>query len=266
MSVPFFSLQGRAALVTGAASGIGRAVARRFAQAGARVAGLDRMPDPGAGFPILTGDVADERALERAFDQAAEMLGGLDIVVNNAGIQPLGLPFEKLTAALIARTLAVNVQAVALGIRYGARHLPSGGRILNTGSFVGLLGAPATTIYAASKAAVIQLTRAAAVELAPRGITVNCVCPGTITTPAVTGLPDNPEIPFVSARTPLGRLGSPEEVAAAFHFLASPDAAYITGAILPVDGGIAAGWERYDLLPPPQVREGEWCDEQVAMS
>ena len=98
-------------------------------------------------------------------------------------------------------------------------------------------------------------------ELAPRGITVNCVCPGTIRTPAVLGIANNPEIPFVEKRTPLRRLGEPEEVAAAFHFLASEEAAYITGAILPVDGGITAGWERYDLVPPGNVIAGEWRDE-----
>ena len=89
---------------------------------------------------------------------------------------------------------------------------------------------------------------------------MNCVCPGTIRTPAVTDIPDNPEIAFVEKRTPLGRLGEPWEVAAAFHFLASDEASYITGAVVPVDGGIAAGWEQYDLTLPANVQNGQWRD------
>ena len=256
-----FSLKGKAALITGASSGIGLAIAKRFQEAGALVFGVDRHPTGSEGFEVLEVDVADDTALGDAFDEISRMGYGLQIVINNAGIQPLGVPFSDLTPALVRRTLEINVAAVALGHAHAARHLKWGGRILNTGSFVGLLGAPGGSIYAASKAAVIHLTRSAAVELAPRGITVNCVCPGTIRTPAVLGIENNPEIPFVEKRTPLGRLGEPEEVAAAFHFLASEEASYITGAILPVDGGIAAGWERYDLVPPGNVIAGEWRDE-----
>lgn len=256
-----FSLAGKTAAITGASSGIGLATSRRFLEAGARVLGLDRQPAPDDSFPTLTVDVADAAALESALLQAGREFGApLDILVNNAGIQPLGVPFSELTPGLIRRTLDVNVAAVALGLRFAARHMHAGGRVLNTGSFVGLLGVPAGSIYAASKAAVIQLTRLAAVELAPRGITVNCVCPGTILTPAVTAIPNNPEIPFAASRTPLGRLGRPEEIAAAFHFLASAEASYITGAILPVDGGILAGWERYDVTPPGHLRGGQWND------
>lgn len=251
-----FSLAGRKALITGASSGIGLAVARRFLDAGAAVFGVDRAPRGDEGFPVLQADVADAGQLAAAFDEVGR--GGLDIVINNAGIQPLGVSFDDLTPSLIERTLAVNVSAVALGHTFAARHLRRGGRIINTGSFVGLLGVPQGTIYATSKAAVIHLTRLAAIEFAPRGITVNCVCPGTIRTPAVLDIPDNPEIPFVTQRTPLGRLGEPAEVAAAYHFLASDEASYITGAIVPVDGGISAGWERYDLVPPANIQEGAW--------
>lgn len=259
MTTPF-SLHGKTALITGASSGIGRATAERFLSARAQVFGVDRSPAGDESFPLIPIDVTDESALGEAFEHVLWTAGALDILVNNAGIQPLGVGFEGLTAQLIRRTLDVNVTAVALGHKYAARCMKPGGRILNTGSFVGLIGVPAGTIYAASKAAVIHLTKLAAVELAPRGITVNCVCPGTIRTPAVTEIPDNPEIPFVETRAPLGRLGESDEVAAAFHFLASEEAAYITGAVLPVDGGIAAGWERYDLIPPANVAGGEWRD------
>ncbi len=250
-----FSLENKVALVTGAASGIGLAIVERFRAAGAIVIGVDR--NPGVD---LVADVSDETALAEAFDAAAAAHGRLDIVVNNAGIQPLGVGFADLTPALLERTFAVNVNGVALGTKHAARHLGRGGRIVNTGSFVGTIGVPRGTAYAASKAAVIHLTRLAAVELASRGITVNCVCPGTVATPAVLDIPDNPEIPFAEARTPLGRLATAEEIAAAFHFLASDEASYITGAILPVDGGITAGWERYDLVTPPNFQHGAWTE------
>lgn len=246
-----FSLEGRIAFVTGSASGIGLAICQRFQGAGAVVVGFDLEPSLHNVAHAITGDVADESQLATALDDVIARFGHLDIVVNNAGIQPLGVDFENLTAGLFDRTFAVNVRSVALGTKQAARRMTRGGRILNTGSFVGTVGVPLGTAYAASKAAVIHLTRLAALELAPRGITVNCVCPGTVRTPAVTDIPDNPEIAFVEKRTPLGRLAEPAEIAAAFHFLASAEAAYVTGAILPVDGGITAGWERYDVIAPP---------------
>lgn len=254
-----FSLKDRGAVVTGAASGIGLAIARRFLGAGAKVVGIDCTPQGNEPFPCLVADIGEAAQLEAALGRAEVLLGGPPrILVNNAGIQPLGIAFADLTPALIHRTLAVNVAAVALGLRYAAQRMEGGSRVLNTGSFVGLLGVPLGSIYAASKAAVIHLTRLGALELAAKAITVNCICPGTILTPAVTDIPRNPEIPFVTARTPLGRLGKADEVAAAFHFLASEDAAYITGAVLAVDGGISAGWERYEVIPPPQFSVEAW--------
>ncbi len=255
-----FSLRDKVAVVTGASSGIGRAIAERFLACGAQVHGMDRLPAGSEPFPVVQVDVSDLEALGRAFESVVAATGGVDILVNNAGIQPLGVTFDALTPALIERTLAVNVSAVIWGHTLAARLMRPGGRIINTGSFVGTVGVPGGSVYAVSKAAIVHLTRLAAVELAPRGITVNCVCPGTIRTPAVMNIPDNPEIPFVSARTPLGRLGEPDEVAAAFHFLATDEASYITGAILPVDGGISAGWERYDLGAPQNFQNGEWHD------
>ncbi|MFZ4763743.1 MAG: SDR family oxidoreductase, partial [Roseimicrobium sp.] len=158
------------------------------------------------------------------------------------------------------RTFEVNVNSVAFGIKHGGQLLERGGRIINTGSFVGMIGTPSGTVYSTSKAAVIHLTKLGAIELAPRGITVNCICPGTVLTPAVTNIPDNPEIPFVSKMTPLGRIAQPSEIAAAFHFLASDDASYVTGAIIPVDGGITAGWNKYPLTAPDNVIGGQWHD------
>lgn len=257
----FFSLNDKVAVVTGGSSGIGKAIVERFEKAGAKVVAFDRNPgeySSSVGFKQV--DVSDEESLSTALDSVVGDYGRLDILVNNAGIQPLGVGFSDLTADLMSRTFAVNVDGVAFGIKHGGRLMERGGRIVNTGSFVGLTGVPGGAAYATSKAAVVHLTRLGAIELSPRGITVNCVCPGTIRTPAVTGIPDNPEIPFAESRTPLGRLGEPEEIAAAFHFLASPDASYLTGAVVSVDGGISAGWERYDITPPSEIRDGKWID------
>ncbi|MEM7600451.1 MAG: SDR family oxidoreductase [Verrucomicrobiota bacterium] len=262
MAGEFFSLASKVAVVTGGGSGIGKAIVERFVDAGASVTVFDRTPcDAPAGGGMIEVDVSDESSLESALAQVKSQQGRLDIMINNAGIQPLGVGFDTLTESLLDRTFAVNVNGVAYGIKHAARLMESGGRIVNTGSFVGLTGVPDGAVYATSKAAVIHLSRLAAIELAPRGITVNAVCPGTIRTPAVTEIPDNPEIPFAESRTPLGRLGEPAEIAAAFHFLASAEASYVTGAVLSVDGGISAGWERYDTVPPGNIVAGEWKDE-----
>ncbi|MDF1656137.1 MAG: SDR family oxidoreductase [Verrucomicrobiales bacterium] len=257
----FFSLEGKVAIVTGGSSGIGEAIVNRFHEAGATVVVADRKAPVDSSFEFIETDVSEESQIAALVDAVVAKHGQLDIMVNNAGIQPLGVSFKDLTPALLEKTLSVNVHGVAFGIKHAARVMQSGGRILNTASFVGTLGIPAGTAYATSKAAVAHLTKCGALELASEGVTVNAVAPGTIETPAVLEIEDNPEIPFAESRTPLGRLGTPEEIAAAFHFLASDDASYVTGAIIPVDGGIAAGWERYDLTLPSEINAaGEWQD------
>jgi NAD(P)-dependent dehydrogenase (short-subunit alcohol dehydrogenase family) len=255
-----FSLSGKSALVTGGSSGIGRAIAQRFREAGANVLVIDRVPTPDD-FPFFKADVSREEEIAAAFDAAVARFGKLDIAVNNAGIQPLGVGFENVTGDLLARTFGVNVNGVTFGIKHAARVLANGGRVINMASFVGMIGTPGGTAYSASKAAVIHLTKLGAIELAPRHITVNAISPGTIRTPAVTGIPNNPEIPFIEKRTPLARLGEPEEVAALAHFLASDEAAYITGQNIAIDGGLTAGWTEYDLVPPASVRDGKWIDD-----
>lgn len=261
MSVDHFSLAGKVAVVTGGASGIGRSIVDRYLSAGASVIVFDRAThDIPTGAEAVEIDVSSETALADSLEAVRKHHGRLDIMVNNAGIQPLGVSFSDLTSALIERTFAVNVNGVAFGIKHAARLMERGGRIVNTGSFVGVLGVPGAAVYGTSKAAVVHLTKLAALELAPRGITVNCVSPGTVRTPAVTGIPDNPEIAFAETRTALGRLAEPEEIAAVFHFLASDEASYVTGAVIAADGGISAGWERYDLVTPPNVVEGAWRD------
>jgi NAD(P)-dependent dehydrogenase (short-subunit alcohol dehydrogenase family) len=255
-----FSLTGKTAVVTGGSSGIGRAIAHRFRDAGANVLVADRRPTSD-GFAFHRTDVSIEADVAAMLDVAKNEFGQVNILVNNAGIQPLGVSFASLTGPLLERTFAVNVHGVAFGLKHAARVLDDGGRVINTASFVGMLATPNTAVYSASKAAVIHLTRLAAIELAPRRITVNAVSPGTIRTPAVTDIPDNPEIPFIERRTPLGRLGEPEEVAALFHFLASDEAAYVTGQNIAIDGGLTTGWTEYALVPPSNVQAGRWVDE-----
>lgn len=259
-----FSLDNKVALVTGAASGIGLAVAKRFSDAGARVVVAD-IRDASAMASALGGrfvftDVSRDEEVESAVDFAVAQFGKLDILVNNAAIQPLGVGFSDVTGALLEKAFGVNVNSVAFGIKHAGRVMKSGGRIINTASFIGLIGAPRAAVYAPTRAAVVHLTRLGALELAPRGITVNCVCPGTVKTPAVVDIPNNPEIPFLERMTPLGRLAEPEEIAAAFHFLASDEASYLTGAIVPVDGGITAGWKDHDVVAPPNIVDGSWRD------
>ena len=255
-----FDLTDKVAVVTGGASGIGRAIVERFVKAGAKVLLVDRQPAAIAGTVFHEADVSCEKEVRGMLERAVTEFGRVDVLVSNAGIQPLGVRFEELTPQLLQRTLEVNVYSVAFGLKHGAKLIERGGRIINTGSFVGMIGSPAGTAYSTSKAAVIHLTKLGAIELAAKGITVNCVCPGTVLTPAVTRIPDNPEIPFVSRMTPLGRLANPDEIAAVFHFLASDDASYVTGAIIPVDGGITAGWNEYPLAAPDNIVGGEWHD------
>jgi NAD(P)-dependent dehydrogenase (short-subunit alcohol dehydrogenase family) len=255
-----FSLSGKSAVVTGGSSGIGQAIARRFAAAGARVLVADRRPAPD-GFDFHQTDVSVEADVVAMLAAAGQLHGRLDVLVNNAGIQPLGVGFAELTGALLERTLAVNVNGVAFGLKHAARALADGGRVINLASFIGMIAAPGAAAYGASKAAVIHLTRLGAIELAPRRITVNAVSPGTIRTPAVTDIPDNPEIAFIERRAPLGRLGEAAEVAALCHFLASDEAAYITGQNIAIDGGLTAGWTEYALTAPAQVQDGRWVDD-----
>lgn len=255
-----FSLAEKYAVVTGGASGIGRAIARRFREAGARVLIADRHPTSD-GFDFHETDVSREEEVAAMLDAAKKKFGRVDILVNNAGIQPLGVGFDGLTGPLLERTFAVNVNGVAFGLKHAARTLADGGRVINIASFVGLLATPGAAAYAASKAAVIHLTRLGAIELASRCVTVNAVSPGTIRTPAVTDIPDNPEIPFIEKRTPFGRLGEPGEVASLCHFLASDEAAYITGQNIAIDGGLTAGWTEYAVTAPANVQEGRWVDD-----
>jgi meso-butanediol dehydrogenase/(S,S)-butanediol dehydrogenase/diacetyl reductase len=233
----------RAAIVTGAARGIGAATARRLAAEGARVLCVDRdlavvETATTCGGEALVLDVAAPGAGQRLAEAARAAFGRCDILVNNAGIggsRPLGESDD----ALIDRFIDTNLKAV---LRITRDVLPllarPGGRIVNVASVFGEVGHPGTTAYAVAKAGVAQFTRQLAGELAPEGILVNAVAPGVIETRMTEGHRQNPYyLRAVLAPTPLRRAGAPEEVASVIAFLASDDASYVAGAVIAVDGG-----------------------------
>lgn len=229
-------LEGKRALVTGAASGIGRASALALQAAGAQVVGLD-MRAAGAPIPILACDLAHEAQIAAAVAEAAERLGGLDILVNNAGILEEA-PLAGLSAAHIDRMFAVNVRGAMLAAREALPHLPEGGRIINVVSELAYLGRAGASVYAATKAAMLGATRSWARELAPR-ILVNAVAPGPTDTPLLDFDSLPPAAKALETANPLGRIGRPEEVAAAVVFLAGPGATLFTGQCLGANGGAA---------------------------
>lgn len=240
-------LAGRGALVTGGASGIGEAIARSFCAEGARVLIVDldaeqgkrlRAELPGAAFLEL--DVSEPAGSRRMVEAACAAFGRLDIVVNNA-FWARANRIQKLSDEAWSRTIRVTQDAVFFGIRAAFEvMIPQGsGAIVNTASISGLGGDDGMSAYNAAKAAVINLTRAAALEAARHGVRVNCVCPGLIETPAVQRayLTDPGARERIGSRVPLRRLGRPEDVANVVLFLASDEAAYVTGAAYVVDGG-----------------------------
>ncbi|WEX08683.1 SDR family oxidoreductase [Chelativorans sp. AA-79] len=229
-------IDGRKALVTGAASGIGRACALALKEAGADVAGLDVRPGEGA-FTVFGCDLREEAAIRTSVAEAADLLGGIDILVNNAGILEEA-PLARITAEHIDRMFAVNVRGAILVAREALSHLPEGGRIINIVSELAYLGRAEASVYCGTKAALLGLTRAWARELAPR-ILVNAVAPGPTDTPLLDFNALSPEQKAAETAHPLGRIGRPEEVAAAVVFLAGPGATFFTGQCLGANGGAA---------------------------
>jgi 3-oxoacyl-[acyl-carrier protein] reductase len=247
-----FSLKDRVALVTGASQGIGRATALALAQAGARVAAAARNVEKLAGVVAeiaaaggealaVSMDVADADQVKSGFRQTVEKFGKIDILVNNAAITRDGLALrmkaEDWDAVLRTNLTGAHLcaqQAMSLMIR--ARY----GRIINVTSVVAETGNPGQVNYVAAKAGLIGLTRALALEIASRNITVNAVAPGFVVSPMTDSLPQNVKDALL-ARVPLGRMGCDVEIAAAIVFLASEEAGYITGAVLDVNGGLRMG-------------------------
>jgi NAD(P)-dependent dehydrogenase (short-subunit alcohol dehydrogenase family) len=241
-------LAGRGVLISGGTSGIGLATARRFLEEGSRVfvggldagelraavAGLEELGTIGG----LAGDVASEADVTALVAAADTALGRIDILINNAGIATKE-PFVEMDVAAWDRTIAVNLRGMFLVARDAARRmLDAGGVIVNMASTNALGGEDDFAHYNASKGGVLQLTRTMAVELGPRGIRVNCVCPGFIDTPLNERLATPDEMDeYARARIPLRRTGRAEEIAAAYAFLASDEASFVHGEALVVDGG-----------------------------
>jgi NAD(P)-dependent dehydrogenase (short-subunit alcohol dehydrogenase family) len=251
--VPVGRLAGRVCVVTGATKGIGAVVARRFVAEGASVAAVGRdeargealAAELGAEAAFVRADLTADGAAEACVAAAVERFGRVDVLVNNAGMDYVA-PLLDAPADDVREVLETNLVAPFLLLQAAARHLRergAGGAIVNVASRLGVIGNPRMGVYGASKGGLLALTRHAAVELAPLGIRVNAVAPGLTETPLMTAwLEGSPEgtRERALAGIPQGRFGRPEDVANAILFLASDEAAHVTGATLAVDGGYTA--------------------------
>ena len=250
-------LAGKVAIVTGAASGIGAGTALRFAEEGAAVACADLNGDgaqetaaaivAGGGQAIGMGaDVTNQGDIDAMLAATQDAFGGFDVVVNNAGITIVG-SVEQLDEAQWDRELDINLKSIYRVSKavWPVLRSRGGGAILNTASIAGQIGIAQDAAYCASKAAVIMLTRCMAADGAGDRIRVNCVCPGFIQTPMIDGFFDDQDDPEAAragatALHPLGRLGTPADIAGGFVYLASDDAEWVTGTALTIDGGLMA--------------------------
>ncbi len=251
------SVVGKRVIVTGAASGMGRATAHLFADEGAQVAIVDLDPervlavadeirdahgaDAAAEFPC---DVSDHAAIKELVAAVAERFGGVDVLINNAGVAlpTSALQEEDSYEENWAKTLAVNLTAHSWLVRACLPHLqvaPDGGRVVNIASTEAIVTTAGMTAYTASKSGVVGLTKSLAVELGRLGITVNCICPGPINTGMTSGIDDEVKEIYAKRKVPLRRYGDPEEVAHITVSMCMPAASYLNGAIVPVDGGMS---------------------------
>lgn len=250
-------LEGKRALVTGGAQGIGEAIVRRFAAEGASVLVADRcapegeqmvreLNGAGGRAVFVPTDVTDRAGVRQAIDTAVERFGGLDILVNNAGIVEQDTLLEDESAEEWNRVLGVNLHGAFLNCKYALPHLrQSKGCIVNIASMSGLVATRYCAAYCASKAGVIGLTRALAADYAPYGVRVNAICPAACETPMMKkyfSAYSQEEVAEKVRRLsgPIGRMCQPDEVAQAVLFLASPQSSYISGVAMPVDGGYTA--------------------------
>ncbi len=242
-------LAGSRVVVTGGARGIGAEIATRLTSDGARVAVLDRLLDEGTALAarldgcFVPADLADPASTASAVEAAIELLGGVDVLVNNAGILRL-TPLLDITIAEWDTVFDINIRSMLVSTQVVARALIAAnrpGKIINIASIAGKSGGAGQAHYAASKAAVIALTRVTALELGASGITANSLCPGYILTDMGAATRTDDDVATWSTYSPLGRLGSPPDVAGVAAFLASPDSDYLTGQAINVCGGMHMG-------------------------
>ncbi len=247
-------LKGRAAIITGAGSGIGRAAALLFAEEGAKVVVVDHAADTGqdavtqirqAGGQavFVLADVSKAIDAQEMIHSTLGAFGRLDILFNNAGLSGKSTMTADMTEEAWDRVLATNLKGVFLGSKYAIEVMlrQGGGIIINTASVAGMVGEPGFAAYGASKAGVIHLTKVMALEYADRNIRINCICPGAIMTPITAAALDRDNPPLFRQPQAMGRIGQPGEVAKVALFLASDDSSFVTGAAAVVDGGWTAG-------------------------
>lgn len=246
---PAGKLDGKVALITGADSGIGRAVAIAFAMEGADVAIVYHestgdaeetrrlVEEKGKRCLVIQSDVRDKQKCVDAVEQTVRELGGLNVLVNNAHYQMAVEAFEDLTEEQLRRTVETNVYGYFFMAQAALKHLGKGDAIINTGSIVGLVGNPLLLDYTATKAAAHAFTKSLALQLGERGIRVNAVVPGPVWTPNIPGTMPRSEVEHFGHEVALGRPGQPEELAPAYVFLASSDSSFVTGSLLHVTGG-----------------------------
>lgn len=248
-------LKGKVAIITGAASGIGQAAAELFAAEGAVVIAADVRDDAGQAIVdrlaasghtacYIHADVSQESDVAAMVHLALSQYGRLDVLFNNAGIEGEQAPTADATLENWEHVIGINLKGVFLGLKYGIGAMleHDGGSIINNASVAGLVGFAGIPAYCASKGGVVQLTRTAAIEYATHGVRVNCLCPGVIDTPMVERFTHQQAeaVEQMKALEPVGRLGSAREVAELALFLASDRSSFITGAVIPVDGGFVA--------------------------
>jgi NAD(P)-dependent dehydrogenase (short-subunit alcohol dehydrogenase family) len=243
-------LQDRVAIVTGGASGIGKATAENFAAEGAKVIIADLESSAGAkvaqagGATFVPTDVREAKQVEALVKYATDKFGRLDVMYNNAGIG-ISTPLVDTTEEEYRETIRIDLDGVFWGLKFGGkvRLEQRRGSIISTASVAGLIGSPGLSAYNAAKHGVVGLTKAAALEFGPFGVRVNCVCPGVIDTPLVARVFGQMEgaRKLLDGMHPIGRMGQPIEIAKVVTFLASDDASFLTGQAIAVDGGMMAG-------------------------
>jgi NAD(P)-dependent dehydrogenase (short-subunit alcohol dehydrogenase family) len=241
-----FGLKDKAVFITGGASGIGLGTAERFLQEGARVVIADIQPPPqsalDAGAVFLTVDVTQRDVVVDAFIQAEAAIGPLDAIIHNAGMPGRGTHITESDEAVLDKVVALNFYGTYYVLKYGPRHMRDGGAIITTASVAGLQQNEGFFDYSATKAAVISMTKTAAVELGLRGIRCNAVCPGPVRTPMLP--PGHILNTLAKQLSAVGRIAEVDDLVGVYHFLASDQSRYVTGHTMVVDGGRLTGYRK----------------------